>query len=278
MNFNFEELLEAPKPFPKIGLNPKGQDLSGKLRRYRSRGSQINKPEAPKNKEFDQNEIKRIIDLLLPSAEQLSRAARESEKYKETISFLNTLDKDIAVDISISLSDRNVFAALSNITNQSIKDIIAVFFKQFSKKLEFVFLNKQDDLPLFGKITVKMPLDNVPDIINIIPIFYKIGIIFPINLEVSKVPPKPTTIYGICKLNKSYEIIDGMVERKIRSDKFEKDNNNPEPNISSVKNDLEKKMDDFSKLPFQKQVEFLYVPKYELDLTGPFLLKWGETA
>jgi len=272
-------LTEAPIPIspPKIGLNPKGQDLSGKLRRYRSRGSSKDQNiEPPVKDQLSFNIVKQIFTILNPSIQSLEQAARESSKYKETLAYLNSLDKNLIVNVDIGLSYRNLDRSLKTIADQSSKDIISVFFKDLTSKIRFIFSKDKNDA-MFATISLNFPISHIPDIMSILPIFYKI------ELSIENVKH---TVYGISKLEKSYEIVQNMYRTKKSNDDLESEKdasfsdgkddalNAAQSHVNVIDQSIKSENDRVDQMPFDQQYEFIHLDNKSPDFTGPFLLKW----
>ena len=259
-------LTEAPQLPPKIGLNPKGQDLEGRVRRYRSRGSAKDQNTEPlPNNQLSINVIKQIFSILNPSSMALEQSARESNKYKETLDLLNQLDGNIPVTINISLSYRNLDRSLKTIPDQSTKDLISVFFKNFTSKLGFIF-SKENNNTMFSTISLNFPISHVPDIMAILPIFYKI------DLGSNNFSEK-YTVYGISKLDKSYEIIQNMYRSKKSNEELEsaKDKSFSVENdeirdavqtkIAGIDQEIKADNERFDNMSFDKRYDFINLPK-----------------
>ena len=286
MTIDIFTLLEAPLPInaqPKIGLNPKGQDLSGKLRRYRSRGSNKESEIIVPSKELPIEVIKQVFTLLNPSIQSLERAARESTLYRETLNTLNSLDKTLPVNIEISLSYRNIDRCLKTIPDQSDQDIISYFFKSLTSKLRYIF-SRQEDSAMFAPIKLQFPISHIPDIMEILPIFYKLDILLPtpIDPSVGYSSPKKYTVYGIGKIDKSHEIISNMFRTKKTNEEIEasKDKNYSLDNEDKVSiqnkiSGIDQGIKTAESLPFDQYYEFIHLDNNIPDFTGPFLLKWN---
>lgn len=208
-----------------------------------------------------------LFKHLNPLSEQLMVAARNSETYKQTISYLNTLNKEMNIEVFISLSGRN-FNKTIMVLGEELRKDVQEFFKEITGNLIYLY---EDRLiaspPIFKEIPIEnMKVKDVPLLQEELSIFHKI------DLKLPPVLPEADdhsgyqiyTIYGNETIEKAYNTIISKVSIKKEKEDIEQDQQ-----ISAIEREEE-----IANMPFDKKYELVHLDNNVPDLNGPFLLRW----
>lgn len=209
-----------------------------------------------------------LFKHLNPLSEDLIVAARSSSTYKQTLSYLNTLPKNLYIEVYIALSGRS-FNRTIMLLGEEVRENVQTFFKEMTGNLSYLYEDRIiSNTPIFKEIHVEnIKVGDVPSLQKELSIFHKITLILPPELPEGgyREGYKPFNIYGNLPIEQAYKAI----QHKIYVKKYKEDAAQEEE-IYNIDREEE-----IANMPFDKHMEFINLPNKPLDLTGPFLLKWN---
>lgn len=212
-----------------------------------------------------------LFKHLNPLSEDLIYQARISPGYKQTLSYLNTLPKNLEIEVYISLSGRSFNKTIMQL-GEELKENLQKFFTEMTGDLAYIYEDRIiANPPIFKEIQVEnLTVGQVPSLQKELSIFHKIALILPPELPEGgyREGYKPFNIYGNLTIEEAYKHIQNKVYvKKIKEDSAQEEQ----------QYDIQRE-EEIANLPFDKHMEFINLPKTQLDLTGPFLLKWSQQA
>lgn len=209
-----------------------------------------------------------LFKHLNPLSEDLIAEARVSTVYKQTLSYLNTLPKNLDIEVYISLSGRSFNKAIK-LLREEVRENVQKFFKEMTGNLTYLYEDRiLANTPIFKEIQIEnIKVGDVPSLQQGLSIFHKMTLILPTELPEGGYREgfKPQSIYGNLTIENAYKVLQNKIDIKKNNE-----DSAQEQEIAQID-----KEEEIANMPFDKHMEFVELSNKPLDLTGPFLLKWA---